>query len=116
MPDRKPIRYNKNQPIERQMEDMHRNIQFLFENQEKIHDVFNVGSSEKNKVNEIASLVGRNMKLKPKFKYTGGTRGWTGDVKLMLLDTKKIESLGWTQRVSLQEGIKKYIKWLKKKG
>ncbi len=87
-----------------------------FKKQEKIYDVFNVGSSEKNKVNEIAELVSRNMKLKPKFKYTGGTRGWTGDVKLMLLDTKKIESLGWIQRISLQEGIKKYIKWLEKKG
>lgn len=85
-----------------------------FEQQERIYDVFNVGSSEKNKVNEIAELVCRNMKLKPEFRYTGGKRGWAGDVPLMLLDTNKIEDIGWTQKTSLAEGIKRYVKWLDK--
>ena len=83
-----------------------------FENQDRIFDVFNIGSSDKYKVDDIAKEVSRNMKLKPEFKYTGGTRGWTGDVKLMLLDVKKIEDLGWTQKISLKEGVKRYVKWL----
>jgi len=83
-----------------------------FNKQERIHDVFNIGSSEKTNVNEIAKLVSGNMKLKPEFKYTGGTRGWTGDVKLMLLDVRKIESLGWSQKISMKEGVKRYVKWL----
>ncbi|NYZ76796.1 NAD-dependent epimerase/dehydratase family protein [Candidatus Micrarchaeota archaeon] len=85
-----------------------------FEKQEKIYDVFNVGSSEKQKVKKIAEIVCGGMKLKPKFRYTGGERGWVGDVKLMLLDTKKIRSLGWKQNVSLEEGINRYVKWLSK--
>jgi len=85
-----------------------------FEKQDRIYDVFNIGSSEKNTVDEIAKKVSSNMKVKPKFSYTGGTRGWTGDVPLMMLDTKKIESLGWSQKISLSEGIKKYVKWLEK--
>ncbi len=85
-----------------------------FEKQDKIHDIFNVGSSEKHNVDEIAKLVCDAMKLKPEFKYAGGTRGWTGDVKLMLLDVNKIESLGWKQKISFQEGVKRYVKWLSK--
>lgn len=85
-----------------------------FEKQDRIYDVFNIGSSEKNTVDEIAKKVSNNMKVKPKFSYTGGTRGWTGDVPLMMLDTKKIEALGWSQKISLSEGIKKYVKWLEK--
>ena len=85
-----------------------------FDKQDRIYDVFNVGSSEKNDVNRIAKLVSNNMKLRPKLEYAGGSRGWTGDVPLMMLDTKKIESFGWSQKVSLTEGIKKYVKWLEK--
>ncbi|MEM3075754.1 MAG: NAD-dependent epimerase/dehydratase family protein [Candidatus Bilamarchaeaceae archaeon] len=85
-----------------------------FEKQEKSYDVFNVGSNEKHKVNEIAKLVCDSMKLKPTFRYTGSERGWTGDVKLMLLDIKKIKALGWKEKVSLEEGIKRYIGWLAK--
>jgi UDP-glucose 4-epimerase len=85
-----------------------------FENQEKIFDAFNIGSSDKYKVNDIAKEVCSNMKLKPEFKYTGGTRGWIGDVKLTLLDAQKIEDFGWSQKISLKEGIKRYVKWLSK--
>ncbi len=83
-----------------------------FEKQDDIYDVFNVGSSDKHKVNEIAKAVCNSMKVKPKFKYTGGARGWVGDVKLMLLDVKKIKSLGWAQKISFKKGIKRYVKWL----
>jgi len=85
-----------------------------FERQDKAYDAFNVGSSEKHKVDEIARLVCDAMKLKPEFKYTGGERGWTGDVKLMLLNVKKLEKLGWKQKVSFKEGVKRYVKWLEK--
>ncbi len=85
-----------------------------FENQDRIYDAFNVGSSDKHDVNEIAKLVADSMKLKPEFEYAGGTRGWTGDVKLMLLDVRKIESLGWTEKLSFKEGVKRYVKWLSK--
>lgn len=83
-----------------------------FEKQSKLYDVFNVGSSEKNTVDEIAKLVSRRMGLSPEFSYTGTTRGWVGDVRVMLLSTKKIGSLGWSQKVSLQEGIGMYVDWL----
>lgn len=83
------------------------------EKQTKIFDIFNVGSEERHTVNEIAKLVSKEMSCEPKFEYSGGKTGWAGDVPEMLLDVKKLEKLGWNQKIRFGEGIKRYIKWLK---
>ncbi len=75
-------------------------------------DAYNVGSREKHKVDEIARLMAGIMGLKPKFSYSGGKRGWVGDVPVMLLSTKKIEKLGWRPKVKFAEGVARYVKWL----
>ena len=46
-------------------------------------------------------------------KFTGGKKGWTGDVAKMLLSTKKLEELGWKPKLSFKESMKLYIDWLK---
>lgn len=75
-------------------------------------EVFNVGSSEKTTVDEIAKKICSHQNIKPKFEYTGGERGWVGDVPIMLLDTKKIRSLGWKEKMSFEVGLRNYLKWL----
>lgn len=82
------------------------------EKQSKIYGAFNVGSNEKHTTDEIAKMVCKHMGCTPKFRYTGGERGWTGDVNLMLLDIKKIMALGWSQKVSFEESIERYVRWL----
>jgi UDP-glucose 4-epimerase len=56
------------------------------------------------------------MKLKNvKLKLTGGVdygRGWKGDVKNMLLDTSKLEGLGWKPKLNSKQAITKTIKEL----
>ena len=47
------------------------------------------------KLNEIA------------LKYTGGDRGWSGDVPKMMLSAEKLNKLGWKARYSSEEAIKK---------
>jgi UDP-glucose 4-epimerase len=81
--------------------------------QKKIYDYFNVGSAEMTTVDELARSMCSVLGIKPKFHHAGGKRGWTGDVVKMLLSTKKIEKLGWKKKVSLNEGVKRYIEWLK---
>jgi UDP-glucose 4-epimerase len=77
------------------------------------YDVYNVGSSEKTTVNHLAKLVCKNFGTDPLFKYTGSKQGWVGDIPLMLLDISKIEKLGWKQQVSFEEGVRRYIDFLK---
>ncbi|MFH1285511.1 MAG: NAD-dependent epimerase/dehydratase family protein [Candidatus Micrarchaeota archaeon] len=77
-------------------------------------EFYNIGSDEARTVNEIADFVGAALKLKskPAYSYTGGERGWVGDVRAMLLDCSKIKKLGWKPKNSLKEGVEKYISWL----
>ena len=88
-------------------------IMLASEKQKKIYDYFNVGSEEMTDVNEIANAMCSVLEVKPKFEYTGGVRGWKGDVVKMLLSSKKIEKLGWKKKVNLKEGIRRYIEWLR---
>lgn len=79
---------------------------------EKDFEVFNIGSNEQISVTEIAEILSDEMDLDPDFEYMGGKKGWKGDVPEMLLDVKKIESLGWNPETPVEEGIRKYIEWL----
>ncbi|MHA1596607.1 MAG: SDR family NAD(P)-dependent oxidoreductase [Candidatus Asgardarchaeia archaeon] len=82
----------------------------------KGYDAFNIGSEEWITVNEIARIICDELGLKEvTFKYTGGERGWTGDVKKVLLSIEKIKKLGWEPKVRLRDGIRLYVNWLRSK-
>ena len=40
------------------------------------------------------------------FIYSGGDRGWNGDVPKLLFNTDKIRSLGWSNRLSSLDAIR----------
>ncbi|MHA1428498.1 MAG: NAD-dependent epimerase/dehydratase family protein [Candidatus Helarchaeota archaeon] len=78
------------------------------------YDAFNIGSDAWTTVNEIARIIVDEMGLKDvKFSYTGGQAGWKGDVFKMLLSIEKIKKIGWQPEISIEEGIRSYIRWLK---
>ncbi len=83
---------------------------------EGLTNIFNVGSKDQINVKEIAKLVVDEMNLKNvTFHFTGGVdggRGWRGDVKQMLLDVTKIESIGWKHKFSSKEAIVQTIRSL----
>lgn len=76
------------------------------ENQGQCFDVFNVATDDYICVTEIANIACRLAGLKPgsvDYQYTGGDRGWKGDVPKVLFDVTKIKKLGWrAQRNSAQ--------------
>lgn len=84
----------------------------VWKNQKAQYDVFNVGSREKHNVDELARTMSKALGMNPKFAYTGTPHGWVGDMKLMLLDTRKIEELGWGPKIGFEEGVKRYLGWL----
>lgn len=69
-------------------------------------DVFNVGTRRTAKVHEIARMLASIIPADPRIIKK---EGWIGDVQRMLLDTSKIESLGWTEKVGLEEGMRLYL-------
>jgi UDP-glucose 4-epimerase len=81
---------------------------------EKIN-IFNLGSADQIDVTRIAEIVVEEMGLKLEevnFNYTGGKRGWRGDVPQMRLAVDKIKSLGWTANNDSQNAIRASIKAL----
>ena len=61
---------------------------------------------------EIAELAVECVGLAPgsvRFAFTGGDRGWKGDVPVVRLDTCRIQALGWrcerTSREALRQSI-----------
>ena len=69
-------------------------------------NVFNIGSEDQVKVKRIAEIVCEEMGLNPVFKFTGGRRGWKGDVPVMLLSIEKLKSLGWKPKYSSEQAVR----------
>jgi UDP-glucose 4-epimerase len=65
--------------------------------------VFNVATGDYIMVTEIADLAVKSLDLYPiqvDYQYTGGDRGWKGDVPVVRLNTDRIRALGWANRWS----------------
>lgn len=71
-------------------------ILFAVEKSDKMANIFNIGSNDTINSKEIGEIVVSEMGLKDvNFTYTGGKRGWIGDVPRMLLSIDKLQALGW---------------------
>lgn len=71
-------------------------ILFAVERSHEMANIFNIGSNDTINSAEIGEIVAKEMGLKDvNFTYTGGKRGWRGDVPRMLLSIEKLQALGW---------------------
>jgi UDP-glucose 4-epimerase len=69
-------------------------------------ETFNVGTGDYITVSEIADLVVERMGLeKIPYSYTGGDRGWKGDVPIVRFRSNKLASRGWHCTHSSREAI-----------
>ena len=70
--------------------------------------VFNVATDDSVTVTEIAKLAVEVLGLTPSpdFNYTGGCRGWRGDVPVVRLDSSRIRSLGWFPKWNSREAVR----------
>lgn len=76
-------------------------------------NVINLGCDTATQVTRIAEIVVEEMGLdNVTFSYTGGTRGWKGDVPYFHLDTTKMKKLGWTATLSSDDAVRKTTKIL----
>ncbi len=73
------------------------------------YDVFNVATGDYITVREIAELAAQVCGLPAgsvHHDFTGGDRGWKGDVPVVRFDCTKIQSLGWTCRRNSAEAMR----------
>ena len=72
------------------------------------YDVFNVATDDYITVREIAELAVKASGLTPgetRYEFTGGDRGWKGDVPIVRFDCSKIKALGWKARRTSAEAV-----------
>jgi len=95
------------------VEDCVEGMLFGFENSDERVNFFNLGCESTTDVKSIARMVVEEMGLENvRFKYTGGDRGWPGDVPQVRFDLQKIRSLGWKPKLFSDQAVYKAIKEL----
>ena len=79
---------------------------FGIQNSNQPVNIFNLGSGDNVQVARIAEIFLRELGLnETQIRYTGGKRGWKGDVPLMQLDVSKINALGWKANNDSEQAI-----------
>ena len=68
---------------------------------------FNLGCEGATSARAVAEMVIEAVGLKGvEIQYTGGTRGWPGDVPQVRLDCAKMEKLGWKARLGSTQAVR----------
>jgi len=76
---------------------------------------YNVATGDYITVKEIAELAVECLGLeqgKVKFEFTGGERGWKGDVAVVRLNTERIRRLGWKNKRDSREALRESMNML----
>jgi len=68
-------------------------------------NLYNLGNTDQISVREIGEKVVVAHGGRARIEYTGGERGWVGDVPLQLLAIRRIQALGWKPRWSSAEAV-----------
>jgi UDP-glucose 4-epimerase len=79
---------------------------------EKVN-IFNLGVNGYCEVNDSIGWICQELGVEPTIEYSGGDRGWIGDNPLIFLDTRKINSLGWSAKCSIREGVVSTVRYLR---
>jgi len=75
-------------------------------------NVFNLGHTDWIEVKDSIAIITKTMGVAPTLEYAGGERGWPGDSPKILLDTTRIQSLGWAPTKTIEEGVVETLKFL----
>ncbi|MCX9009579.1 MAG: NAD-dependent epimerase/dehydratase family protein [Candidatus Methanoperedens sp.] len=82
-------------------------ILFAMEKSSDMANIFNIGSEDTISATGIGEIIVEEMGLENvEFKYTGGSRGWRGDVPVMMLSIDKIGQLGWKPSYDSEKSVR----------
>ncbi|QAU13121.1 NAD-dependent epimerase/dehydratase family protein [Halorubrum sp. BOL3-1] len=82
-------------------------IQHVVETADDDLNTHNLGTRTTTSVTRIADIVSEELGVDPEYSYTGGDRGWTGDVPKMRLSIEKLADLGWEPSTESDEAVRR---------
>jgi UDP-glucose 4-epimerase len=80
------------------------------------YQVYNVATGDYVTVSEIADMAVAVAGLavgSVGYEFTGGDRGWKGDVPVVRLNSDRIRALGWANRMSSAEALRSSLQALR---
>jgi UDP-glucose 4-epimerase len=93
------------------VKDLVTGILFCWENSSETLNVYNLGVDSETTVTEIAEIVVEEMGLNgANLAYTGGDRGWKGDVPFFAYDLSKVHALGWSASRTSNEAVRHSVR------
>jgi UDP-glucose 4-epimerase len=72
-------------------------------------NIFNLGTPDQISVAEIAKKVVAAHGGRARIEYTGGERGWAGDIPQAFLAIDRMRSIGWSPKYNSAESIDRTI-------
>jgi UDP-glucose 4-epimerase len=85
-------------------------MRFIVENATDRRNVFNIGpNSNGTSVTFIAERVVARTSPDTRIDYTGGDRGWAGDVPRFRYSTERLSRLGWQPKLTSDEAVLRAI-------
>ncbi len=88
-------------------------ILFAIDKSKEDVNIFNIGSEDTISATGIGRAIVEEMKLSEvKFIYTGGSRGWKGDVPRMRLDIEKLKDIGWKPAYTSERSVRETARTL----
>ena len=88
---------------------------YVWQNAKEDYNYFNLGSKSTIKVSRIVEILLEELNLKGRTqtKYTGGDRGWVGDVPRFKYSLSKVNKLGWSARLNSEQAVRLTVRNLK---
>ena len=87
-------------------------LRFLLENYDS-PEIINVGYGEDVTIHDLVQIIARVVGLEIKIEFDPSKPDGT---PRKLLDSSRLQALGWQPRISLQEGIQQTYHWLLQNG
>jgi len=83
---------------------------FITDNAAGKLNFFNIGTSDSvTTVRYLAEMTVRIAAPKAKIRYTGGDRGWVGDVPKVNYSVEKLKKLGWSPRLTSNQAVDRAV-------
>lgn len=89
------------------------NAIYIVSQKGKLGETYNAGTDQPNPIKDIIEYVAKEFKLSIS-EFAKITPGRIGEDSQYWLNSDKIKKLGWSQQISLEDGVKEMVDWAKK--
>ncbi len=84
---------------------------FIVERASEPLNYYNIGTADSvTSVRQMAEAVVREMAPGAKIRYTGGSKGWVGDVPRFSYSVEKLRRLGWSPRLTSDQAVERAVR------